>query len=85
MTVYNKNEQKTFIEVGDFLLAQKSKIDTELRIQYFEGSFWLSTYNILEFLYPKTYKWVMKDEEIYNDKCHKRFLTLIELSPNKPQ
>lgn len=85
MTVYNKNEQKTFIEVGDFLLAKKSKIDTELRIQYFEGSFWLSTYNILEFLYPKTYKWVMKDEEIYNDKCHKRFLTLIELSPNKPK
>lgn len=85
MTAYNRNGQKTFIEAGEFLLSKKSKYETELRIQYFEGSFWLSTYNILEFLYPKTYNWIVRDEEIYNDNCHKRFLKLLELSPNKPK
>lgn len=85
MTIYSKNNQSTFVEVGEFLLSQKSHKETELRIQYFEGSFWLATYNILEFLYPKTYSSVMRDEEIYNDNCHKRFLKLVELSPNKPK
>jgi len=85
MAVYSKYKQPEFVEVGEFLLSQKSKQETKLRIQYFEGSFWLSAYNILEFLYPKTYNWVMRDEEIYNDNCHKRFLILVELSPNKPK
>lgn len=84
LLVYEKYQQTSFIEAGDFLLS-KSTDSNVLKIQKFESSFWLATYNILEFLYPKTYDWIMKDEEIYNDACQKRFLKLIELGPNKPK
>ncbi|MFD2162238.1 hypothetical protein ACFSJU_07525 [Paradesertivirga mongoliensis] len=78
--VYNKYKQETFVEAGDFLLS----IDTEksqLQIQLFESAFWLSSYKILEFLYPNTYKWIMGNEEVYNENCQARFLAIINQFP----
>lgn len=84
ITMYTRYKQDKFIEAGDFLLSI-DPIKNDLHIQLFESSFWLTSYNILEFLYPKTYNWIMGNEEVYNDKCQERFHILIELSPNIPK
>lgn len=81
-SMYSRYQQNTFIEAGDFLLSI-DPTKNDLHIQLFEGSFWLTSFNILEFLYPKTYNCIMGNEEIYNDKCQARFLKLIDLSLKK--
>ena len=49
------------------------KVKKNIRFQDFGGSFWLASFNIMEFAYPKMYKWIVQDEKIYNEKCHLRF------------
>lgn len=83
--IYQNYNQKDFIEVGDFLLRKSNSNDKKIRFQDFGGSFWLASFNILEFLYPKTYKWIVRDEKVYNENCHLRFHYLRELSPNEPK
>lgn len=83
--VYNKYGQDDFVEVGEFLLGKKDDKDKTIRFQDFGGSFWLATFNIMESIYPKTYKWIVRDEKIYNDDCHRRFHYLMQLAPNQPQ
>jgi hypothetical protein len=82
---YSKYNQNDFVEVGDFLLSKAEESKNNIRFQDFGGSFWLASFNIMEFAYPKMYKWIVQDEKIYNDKCHLRFHYLIEISPNKPK
>jgi len=82
---YKKYNQDKFIEVGEFLLGKTRHDNRTIRFQDFGGAFWLAAFNIMEFLYPKTYKWIVQEENTYNDKCHFRFSYLMELSPNKPQ
>ena len=83
--IYNKHNQTEFIEVGEFLLNKSSNDKKTIRFQDFGSSFWLASFNILEFLYPKTYKWIVQEEKTYNEKCHLRLDYLMELSPNKPK
>ncbi len=85
LKIYEKHNQPDFIEVGEFLLAKTNESNNTIRFQDFGGSFWMAAFNIMEFLYPKTYKWIVQDEEIYNDKCHLRFHYLMNLSPNEPK
>jgi hypothetical protein len=82
---YSKYNQNEFIEVGDFLLSRTDETKTSIRFQDFGSSFWLATFNILEFAYPNIYKWIVQDEKVYNDKCHLRFHYLMQLSPNQPK
>ena len=83
--VYSKYNQNNFVEVGEFLLGKNHQDDKTIRFQDFGGSFWLAAFNIMEFLYPKTYKWIVQEEKVYNEKCHLRFHYLIKLSPNEPK
>ena len=83
-SMYSRYQQNTFIEAGDFLLSIDPN-KNDLHIQLFEGSFLLTSFDIVKFLYPKTYNWIMGNEEIYNDKCQARFLKLVNLSLNKPK
>lgn len=85
VNVYQKYNQKEFIEVGQFLMMKKNEESKTIRFQDFGGSFWLGAYNIMEFLFPKSFKWIVQDEKVYNEKCHLRFHYLMELSPNKPK
>lgn len=85
MNIFQKYNQKEFVEVGQFLLEKTQKEKTTIRFQDFGGSFWLGAFNIMEFLYPKTFKWIVQDEKFYNEKCHLRFHYLMQLSPNKPK
>ncbi len=85
LKIYNKYGQNDFVEVGEFLLNKSKPEKSTIRFQDFGSSFWLATFNILEFLYPKIYKWIVKDEKVYNENCHLRFHYLKELSPNKPK
>lgn len=85
LKVYEKYNQNDFIEVGEFLLDKTNKSNNTIRFQDFGGSFWLAAFNIMEFLYPKTYKWIVQDEKIYNEKCHIRFHYLMKISPNEPK
>src|SRR5690606_16982152 len=73
MNTYQKYGQKDFIEVGQFLLEKANNDKTTIRFQDFGSSFWLAAFNIMEFLYPKSFKWIVQDEKIYNEKCHLRF------------
>jgi len=82
---YSKYNQNDFIEVGDFLLLKSDETKTNIRFQDFGGSFWLASFNIMEFLYPKMYKWIVQEEKTYNTRCHLRFNYLMEISPNKPK
>lgn len=83
--IYEKYNQKGFIEVGEFLLNKNKNESKTIRFQDFGGSFWLASFNLLEFLYPKTYKWIVQDEKVYNENCHFRFHYLMKLSPNEPK
>jgi len=85
LKVYRKYNQQEFIEVGEFLLDKADKNSKTIRFQDFGGSFWLAAFNIMEFLYPKTYKWIVQDEKVYNEKCHLRFHYLMKISPNEPR
>ncbi|KIA83951.1 hypothetical protein [Kaistella jeonii] len=80
---FSKYKQNEFIEVGEFLLSKTDKTKKNIRFQDFGGSFWLAAFNIMEFAYPKMYKWIVQEEKIYNEKCHLRFSYLMEISPNK--
>jgi len=84
INIYQTYDQNEFIEVGQFLLEKANKEKITIRFQDFGGSFWLAAFNIMEFLYPLTFKWIVQDEKIYNEKCHLRFIYLMNLSPNKP-
>lgn len=68
-----------------FYYLKQMKVKKNIRFQDFGGSFWLASFNIMEFAYPKMYKWIVQDEKIYNEKCHLRFHYLMEISPNKPK
>ena len=85
LNIYKKYNQNEFIEVGEFLLNKTDSDNKTIRFQDFGSSFWLAAFNIMEFLYPKTYKWIVRDEKVYNDKCHLRFHYLMTLSPNQPK
>ena len=78
---YEKYNQIDFQEVGEFLLNKEFEKDNLIRFQNFGGSFWLSSFQILEFSFPKIYKWICRDEQTYNDKCHIRFHYLRSLIP----
>ena len=82
---YSKYNQNEFVEVGDFLLSKADEGKKNIRFQDFGGSFWLASFNIMEFAYPKMYKWIVQGEKTYNDKCHLRFHYLMKISPNKPK
>ena len=82
--IYSKYDQTSFIEVGSFLLNIEDNKRTN-RFQDFGSFFWLAAFNILEFLYPKTYEWIVQEEKTYNEKCHLRLKYLMDLSPNKPK
>ena len=56
-----------------FYYLKQMKVKKNIRFQDFGGSFWLASFNIMEFAYPKMYKWIVQDEKIYNEKCHLRF------------
>lgn len=60
INTYQKYDQKEFIEVGQFLLEKTNKEKTTIRFQDFGSSFWLGAFNIMEFLYPKIFKWIVK-------------------------
>jgi len=83
--ICSKYNQKEFVEVGEFLLSKTDQTKKNIRFQDFGSSFWLAAFNIMEFTYPKMYKWIVRDEQKYNDKCHLRFHYLMEMSQNKPK
>lgn len=85
LKVYEKYNQRDFIEVGEFLLDKTEKENKTIRFQDFGGSFWLAAFDIMQFLYPKTYNWIVRDEKIYNESCHLRFHYLMSISPNEPK
>ena len=85
LNLYKKYEILNFKEPGEFLLLKNNKNSKTINFQDYGSSFWLSAFNILEFLYPKIYKWIVQNEKIYNEKCHLRLHYLMHLSPNKPQ
>ena len=85
INIYKKYEILEFIEAGEFLLSKGNEKSKTIIFQDYGSAFWLSAFNILEFLYPKIYNWIVKEEKIYNEKCHLRLHYLMHLSPNKPQ
>lgn len=86
LRTYLKYNQNKFQEVGDFLLNKESGDSSKtIRFQDFGGSFWTAAFHILQALYPGIYKWIVRDEETYNDSCHLRFHYLRTMSPNQPK
>jgi hypothetical protein len=85
INVYKKYGQDGFVEVGEFLLGKENDNDKTIRFQDFGGSFWLASFHIMGAIYPKTYKWIVQNEKIYNDTCHIRFHYLMKLAPNQPK
>ncbi|MBI9052331.1 MAG: hypothetical protein JEY96_00845 [Bacteroidales bacterium] len=83
--VYKKYNQNKFIEVGEFLMNKIQSDKKPIRFQEFGSAFWMVSFNIMEFLYPKTFKWIAQEEKVYNEKCHLRLHYLMSLSPNKPK
>lgn len=74
LKMYTKYDQNDFQEVCDFLLETNTKNSSKtIRYQEFGGSFWLASFQILEYLYPMIYKWIVQEEALYNDACHLRF------------
>jgi hypothetical protein len=84
LKVYEKYGQKDFQEVGDFLLGKENNVSL-IRFQDFGSAFWLAAFHIMQFAYPKIYKWIIDDEPLYNDKCHSRFHYLRMLAVNQPK
>lgn len=84
MNIYKKYNILDFLEAGEFLLSKENKNSKTIMFQDYGSAYWLSAFNILEFLYPKIFKWIVRDERIYNEKCHIRLHYLMHLSPNKP-
>ena len=83
LRVYKKYDQNEFTEVGQFL-SQSYDNNKSIRLQDFSAAFWLAAFNIMEFLYPQSYEWVMQGEKGYSEEKHMRLHYLMHLSPNQP-
>ncbi|WP_333810111.1 hypothetical protein [Flavobacterium sp.] len=83
MNIYKKYDILEFRDAGEFLLSKGNENSKTIMVQDYGSAFWLSAFNILEFLYPKIYKWIVTEEKIYNEKCHLRLDYLMHLSSKK--